>query len=180
MSRVAKNPIVLPKGVELTIEQESMSIKGPKGLLIQHYNKLVSISRDSENPDKILFERALNHPKAWAQAGTARALMKNMIEGVTNGFSKTSELVGVGYRVQVNGSKVNLSLGYSHPIEYTLPEGITAEAATNTSLTIKGIDKQLVGQVSAVIRAMRKPEPYKGKGIRYAGEVIKRKEAKKK
>lgn len=180
MSRVAKNPIVLPKGVELTIEPESMSVKGPKGTLVQHYHRFVLISRDTEDANKVLFSEAVDHPDAWAHAGTARALMNNMVKGVTEGFSKTSEFVGVGYRVQVAGTKLNLSLGYSHPVEYQLPEGISAEAPTNTTLIIKGINKQLVGQVSAEIRQFRKPEPYKGKGIRYAGENVARKEAKKK
>lgn len=180
MSRVAKKPVVLPKGVELTIEPESIQINGPKGTLVQHYHRFVQISRDAENDNVILFAEAVKHPDAWAHAGTARALMNNMVKGVTEGFSKTSEFVGVGYRVQVSGTKLNLSLGYSHPIEYQLPEGISAEAPTNTTLIIKGINKQLVGQVSAEIREMRKPEPYKGKGIRYAGENIVRKEAKKK
>lgn len=180
MSRVAKKPVLLPKGVELVVENECLNIKGPMGQLRQHINKLVKVSRDAENPDLVVFSEAANHPDAWAHAGTARALLNNMVQGVTTGFSKASELVGVGYRVQVSGKVLTLSLGYSQPVEYVLPEGVTAEAPSNTSLIIKGIDKQLVGQVSAEIRSLRPPEPYKGKGIRYVGEVIARKEAKKK
>lgn len=180
MSRVAKAPILLPANVEIAIDKESVTIKGPKGSLTQHCNKLVSISKSEDNGNKIVFKPASNDPNAWAQAGTARALVKNMIHGVTTGFDLTLELVGVGYRAQAKGKSVTLSLGFSHPIEYDLPEGVAVETPSNTTIILKGIDKQLIGQVASEIRAFRPPEPYKGKGVKYAGEVIIRKEAKKK
>lgn len=180
MSRVAKAPITLPGNVELTVAKDSMTIKGPKGVLTQHVNKLVSITRDSDNSNVILFNPAKSDPNAWAQAGTTRALLNNMVKGVTDGFTVTLELVGVGYRAQSQGKVVNLSLGFSHPIEYSLPEGIVVETPNNTTIILRGIDKQLLGQVASEIRAFRPPEPYKGKGVKYAGESITRKEAKKK
>ena len=180
MSRVAKAPIQLPSNVELTINDTTLSVKGPKGALVQHYNKNVAITRDENDQNKIRFNPASNDPKAWAHAGTMRALTHNMVKGVTEGFTITLELVGVGYRVQVNNKTVVLSLGYSHPIDYTLPEKVTAEAPTVTSLVLRSIDKQLLGQVASEVRAFRPPEPYKGKGVKYSGEVILRKEAKKK
>lgn len=177
MSRVAKAPIVLPANVELTINENSITVKGPKGSLEQHYNKLVEINKDSQN---VTFQPASNDPNAWAHAGTARALLNNMVKGVTEGFNVTLELVGVGYRAQASAKSVNLSLGFSHPIDYSLPTGVTVETPNNTTIVIRGIDKQLLGQVASEIRAFRPPEPYKGKGVRRAGEVIIRKEAKKK
>ena len=180
MSRVAKAPITLPGNVELTVTQDSMSIKGPKGTLTQHYNKLVAITRDSDNSNVILFNPAKTDPDAWAQAGTARALLNNMVKGVTEGFSVTLELVGVGYRAQSQGKTINLSLGFSHPVEYSLPTGVDVETPNNTTIILRGIDKQRLGQVASEIRAFRPPEPYKGKGVKYAGETIARKEAKKK
>lgn len=177
MSRVAKAPITLPANVTFTIENDSLIVKGPKGSATHQYNKLVSVDK-SENV--ITFKPASNDPMAWAQAGTTRALVHNMVHGVTQGFSITLELVGVGYRAQSKGNSVSLSLGFSHPIEYTLPEGVQAETPTVTSIVLTSIDKQRVGQVASEIRAFRPPEPYKGKGIKYAGEVIIRKEAKKK
>ena len=180
MSRVAKAPITLPGNVELTVTQDSMSIKGPKGILTQHYNKLVAITRDSDNSNVILFNPAKTDPQAWAQAGTARALLNNMVKGVTEGFSVTLELVGVGYRAQSQGKTINLSLGFSHPVEYSLPAGVDVETPNNTTIILRGIDKQRLGQVASEIRAFRPPEPYKGKGVKYAGETIARKEAKKK
>lgn len=180
MSRVAKAPITLPGNVELTVTQDSMTIKGPKGALTQHFNKLVSITRDSDNSNVILFKPAKSDPDAWAQAGTARALLNNMLKGVTEGFSITLELVGVGYRAQSQGKVINLSLGFSHPVEYILPEGVVVETPNNTTIILRGIDKQRLGQVASEIRAFRPPEPYKGKGVKYAGETIVRKEAKKK
>jgi len=178
MSRVAKAPIALPPNVTLTIEDDSLVVKGPKGSVTYRCNKLVSIANSKDNI--ITFKPASNDPMAWAQAGTARALVNNMVHGVTQGFSITLELVGVGYRAQSKGTVISLSLGFSHPIEYTLPEGVHAETPTVTSIVLTGIDKQRVGQVASEIRAFRPPEPYKGKGIKYAGEVIVRKEAKKK
>jgi large subunit ribosomal protein L6 len=180
MSRVAKAPILLPANVELTIGKESVTIKGPKGTLTQHCNKLVSVTKCDKNDNQVIFKPASNDPNAWAQAGTARALVQNMVRGVTEGFSVTLELVGVGYRAQAKGKAVSLSLGFSHPIEYDLPEGIIVETPNNTTIVLKGIDKQLIGQVASEIRAFRPPEPYKGKGVKYAGETIVRKEAKKK
>lgn len=178
MSRVAKAPIVLPSNVELTVGKETVTVKGPKGTLTQHCNKLVKVSKTDNN--EVKFEPASNDPNAWAQAGTARALVNNMVKGVTNGFELTLELVGVGYRAQAKGKSVSLSLGFSHPVEHMLPEGVTAETPSNTVVLLKSIDKQLLGQVAAKIRGYRPPEPYKGKGVKYAGEQIVRKEAKKK
>lgn len=180
MSRVAKAPVQLPANVEITVERDTLTVKGPKGSLVQHYNKHVSVSKCEEDNTKVLFKPASNDPNSWAHAGTVRALVSNMVKGVTNGFDITLELVGVGYRAQASGKSVNLSLGFSHPIEYHLPEGVSVETPNNTTITIRGIDKQLLGQVASEIRAFRPPEPYKGKGIKYAGEIIIRKEAKKK
>jgi len=180
MSRVAKAPVLLPAGVELTLSDECMVVKGPKGKLTQQFNKLVSITRDEQAADKIIFAPASSDPAGWAQAGTARALLSNMVKGVTDGFAVTLELVGVGYRAQSSGNVVNLSLGFSHPVEYVLPEGVAVETPNNTTIIVRGIDKQLLGQVASEIRAFRPPEPYKGKGVKYAGESIARKEAKKK
>lgn len=178
MSRVAKADIVLPKNVEISIGKNEITVKGPKGTLTQHCNKLVSVMKTEEN--SIQFRPSANDQNAWAQAGTVRALVNNMIHGVTNGFELVLELVGVGYRAQAKGDVVGLSLGFSHPIEYKLPAGVTAETPSNTTILLKSIDKQRLGQVASEIRAFRPPEPYKGKGVRYAGEVIVLKEAKKK
>jgi len=180
MSRVAKAPVLLPANVELKIEKTELTVKGPKGSLTQKYNHLVNVSISDTNPNEVIFKPASNDPNAWAQAGTARALVQNMVVGVTNGFDRTLELVGVGYRAQAKGTSVSLSLGFSHPVEYDLPEGVVAETPNNTTIILKGIDKQRIGQVASEIRAFRPPEPYKGKGVKYAGEVIVRKEAKKK
>lgn len=174
MSRVAKAPIQLPNGVECNITDTAISVKGPKGNLSMKPLLGVSIKQDdgslsfsADRPDNIKF------------AGTTRALMANMILGVTEGFERKLQLVGVGYRAQVQGKKINLQLGFSHPVEYDLPEGVTAETPAPTEIIIKGADKQLVSQVAAKIRSLRPPEPYKGKGVRYVGEHIIRKEAKK-
>jgi large subunit ribosomal protein L6 len=180
MSRVAKAPILLPANVELSVGKESITVKGPKGTLTQHCNKLVGVSKSEENASLIIFKPASNDPNAWAQAGTARALVRNMVLGVTTGFDLTLELVGVGYRAQAKTNSVSLSLGFSHSIEYDLPNGVVVETPNNTTIILRGIDKQLIGQVASEIRAFRPPEPYKGKGVKYAGEVIMRKEAKKK
>ncbi|WED42621.1 50S ribosomal protein L6 [Legionella cardiaca] len=180
MSRVAKAPIHLPANVELAIGKDTLTVKGPKGSLVQHYNKLVSVTKSEDNNSKILFKPASNDPNAWAHAGTVRALVNNMVKGVTTGFDLTLELVGVGYRAQASNKAVTLSLGFSHPVEYSLPQGVTVETPNNTTIIIRGIDKQLLGQVASEIRGFRPPEPYKGKGVRYAGEIIIRKEAKKK
>ncbi|WP_028388522.1 50S ribosomal protein L6 [Legionella fairfieldensis] len=180
MSRVAKAPIRLPANVELNVGKEVLTVKGPKGSLEQHYNKHVSISKSKDDDNVILFKPASKEPNAWAHAGTVRALVNNMIKGVTNGFERTLELVGVGYRAQTGNKELVLSVGYSHPIHYPLPQGVTVETPNNTTVIIRSIDKQLLGQVASEIRSFRPPEPYKGKGIKYAGEVIARKEAKKK
>jgi len=179
MSRVAKAPITLPSGVNFSLEENMVTIKGPKGSLTQRLNSLVSISAE-DNSNVITFKPSANDPQAWAQAGTARAVVNNMIIGVTDGFSVTLELVGVGYRAQSKGTSITLSLGFSHPIEYNLPDGVIAETPSVTTVILRSIDKQRVGQVAAEIRAFRPPEPYKGKGVKYANETIIRKEAKKK
>lgn len=179
MSRVAKAPVVHAANVEITLAEGSITVKGPKGTLTQNINRLVSITK-SKDLNQLEFAPAANDPKAWAQAGTARALVSNMVHGVTEGFIVTLELVGVGYRAQAKDKSITLSLGFSHPIEYDLPNGVSVETPSNTVIILKGVDKQILGQVASEIRAFRPPEPYKGKGVRYAGEVVARKEAKKK
>ncbi|KTD61042.1 50S ribosomal protein L6 [Legionella shakespearei] len=179
MSRVAKAPVVHPANVDVTFADGTITIKGPKGTLTQKINRLVSITKNKES-NQLEFAPAANDPKAWAQAGTARALVSNMVHGVTEGFTITLELVGVGYRAQAKDQSISLSLGFSHPVEYELPKGVAVETPNNTTIILKGVDKQILGQVASEIRAFRPPEPYKGKGVRYAGEVIVRKEAKKK
>lgn len=177
MSRVAKNPITIPGGVEVTIKNQNVSVKGPKGTLAREINDLVAIKQE----DNVLtFAPAAEAPGAWAQAGTARALLNNMVTGVTQGFEKKLQLVGVGYRAQAQGKTLNLTLGFSHPVNFAVPEGITIETPSQTEILVKGTDKQAVGQVAANIRGYRPPEPYKGKGVRYADERIVLKEAKKK
>lgn len=177
MSRVAKAPIVIPAGVEVKLNGQEISIKGRKGELSRVIHPYVEVKQE-ENALK--FAPANNESTAWAQAGTARALINSMVVGVTDGFTKKLQLVGVGYRAQVKGNVVALALGYSHPIEHTLPQGVVAECPTQTEIVLQSIDKQLIGQVAADLRAYRKPEPYKGKGVRYADEVVRTKEAKKK
>jgi large subunit ribosomal protein L6 len=174
MSRVAKQPISLPKGVELTVGNDSISVKGPKGTLSVHQLPGVTVAVDSGVVNIGLVEGA-----ADKFAGTARALLANMITGVSTGYERKLELVGVGYRVAMQGKSLNLSLGFSHPVVFDAPEGISIETPTQTEVLIKGADKQAVGQVAAKIRGLRPPEPYKGKGVRYAGEKITLKEAKK-
>ena len=177
MSRVAKMPIVLPAGAEVTITPISIVVKGPLGSLSQTLTDSVRI----ENGDGVLsFVAANNSREANAMSGTLRALVNNMVTGVTKGFERKLTLVGVGYKAQVQGDKLNLSLGFSHPILHQMPEGVKCDATTPTEILIKGIDKQKVGQVAAEVRAYRKPEPYKGKGVRYSDEVVKIKETKKK
>ena len=174
MSRVAKKTINLPKGVELKAAADGVSVKGPKGTLSIHALPGVSIKVDGEAVNIQLAEGADDK-----FGGTARALLANMVKGVSEGYERKLELVGVGYRVAMAGKALNLSLGYSHPIVFNAPEGISFEAPTQTEILIKGTDKQRVGEVAAKIRAFRPPEPYKGKGVRYAGEKITLKEAKK-
>ena len=177
MSRIAKNPITLPAGVEVKVDGSNVSVKGSKGQLSMRLHDLVQVDQSDST---INMKWDSNNKKAIAQAGTARANIANMVTGVSVGFEKKLTLVGVGYRAQVKGRVLNLSLGFSHPIEFTMPEGIDIEATSQTDLVVKGIDKQLVGAVSADIRAYRPPEPYKGKGVKYADEHIVRKDAKKK
>lgn len=178
MSRVAKSPIGLPDGVEIKTEGDQVTVKGSKGSLSLELNSLVELK--VEDGSATVAPRDDQDRKAWAMAGTFRSLVNNMVEGVTKGYERKLELVGVGYRAQAQGNSVNLTLGFSHPVVHQLPEGVTAETPSNTELVLKGIDKQVIGQVAAEIRAYRPPEPYKGKGVRYAGEYIRRKEAKKK
>lgn len=180
MSRVAKAPVLFPENVEITLTDSEIQVKGQLGTLKQRKHPLVLITKSDESGGQLQFSPAASEPTAWAQSGTMRSLVNNMIIGVTTGFEVKLELVGVGYRAASNGHSLSLSLGFSHPVEYALPEGVTAELPNNTTIVLKSADKQLVGQVGAEIRAYRRPEPYKGKGIKYAGEIINRKETKKK
>jgi large subunit ribosomal protein L6 len=177
MSRVAKMPIQLPKGVEISASGQQATVKGPKGTLEHTIHALVEMVRDG---NELTFSARDESQAANALAGTTRALVNNLVVGVSEGFQRKLELVGVGYRAQAKGKMLNLTLGFSHPVDYELPEGVTAETPSQTEILIKGCDKQKVGQVAAEIRAYRPPEPYKGKGVRYSDEVVVRKEAKKK
>ncbi len=177
MSRIAKYPVELPKGVEFMLSDSEVSVKGPLGTLKQALLPAVMIERDGEKLQCRAVEGGVN---AGAMSGTMRALLNNMVIGVTKGFEKKLTLVGVGYRAQAQGAKLNLTLGFSHPVVHDMPNGIKVETPTQTEILIKGIDKQVVGQVAAEIRAYRSPEPYKGKGVRYADEVVAIKETKKK
>ena len=174
MSRVAKKPITLPKGVELTVAADAISVKGPKGTLSVHHLPGVSVTVDNGVATISLAEGTDDK-----FGGTARALLANMVQGVFAGYERKLELVGVGYRVAMQGKSLNLSLGFSHPVVFEAPEGISIETPTQTEVLIKGFDKQRVGEVAAKIRSFRPPEPYKGKGVRYSGEKITLKEAKK-
>lgn len=173
MSRIGKNPIEIPQGVEVKIEDHIVTVKGPKGTLTQEFLKDVNIAVED---NKILV--TLTNEKSGNIHGLTRTLISNMVIGVTNGFEKALEINGIGYRAQKQGKKLVLTLGYSHPVEVEEPEGITIEVPAQNSIIVKGIDKQLVGQVAADIREYRLPEPYKGKGIKYVGEHIRRKEGK--
>ncbi len=177
MSRVAKNPVVLPAGVEVKFNGQHVTVKGAKGQLEHTVHDAVEVKLEE---NALTFEPREGFEKANAQAGTARALLNNMVIGVSAGFEKKLQLVGVGYRAKAAGKTLDLSLGFSHPVNFEVPAGIEIETPSNTDIVVKGIDKQLVGQVAANIRAYRRPEPYKGKGVRYADEVVRRKEAKKK
>ena len=174
MSRIAKAPIELPSGVELKVEGDSVKVKGPMGNLALRLHPNVSVEKEDNN---FLVKPASNSD--IPMAGTYRSLVGNMVVGVSDGFVKKLALVGVGYRAQVQGSKLTLALGFSHPVEYNAPEGVTIEVPSQTEILVKGCDKQKVGQVASEIRAFRPPEPYKGKGVRYADERVIRKEAKK-
>ncbi|MFO8024797.1 50S ribosomal protein L6 [Thiohalophilus sp.] len=169
--------ISIPKGVEVSINDQHVSVKGSKGTMEHSVHPVVEIVQEETSLNFLPREKG---PAAIAQSGTARAVVNNLMQGVSEGFEKKLELVGVGYRAQAQGKVLNLTLGFSHPINYELPEGITAETPSQTEVVIRGIDKQQVGQVAAEIRGYRPPEPYKGKGVKYADERIIRKEAKKK
>ncbi len=176
MSRIANNPIPVPAGVEIVLSGQDLNIKGGKGQLSMRLHDLVTIKQE----DNELKVATTGDREAVAIAGTTRSLVNNMVVGVSTGWEKKLTLQGVGYRAQAQGNKLTLQLGFSHPVEYTLPEGIEAATPSQTEVIISGVDKQKVGQVSAEIRAFRPPEPYKGKGVRYSDEFVRRKEAKKK
>lgn len=177
MSRVAKAPVAIPAGVEVKLNGQEITVKGGKGELSRVINDAVVVAQEENN---LTFTPVEGVAKSNAQAGTARALVNNMVVGVTAGFTKKLILKGVGYRAAVKGTSVSLTLGFSHPVEHALPEGIKAECPSQTEIVLTGCDKQLVGQVAADIRSYREPEPYKGKGVRYADEYVRTKEAKKK
>jgi large subunit ribosomal protein L6 len=177
MSRVGKNPVPVPANVEVALSTSEVTVKGPLGTL---RHNLVSDIRVEREGDSLLIKPANDSKQANAMSGTMRALLANMVRGVTSGFERKLTLVGVGYRAQAAGDVLNLTLGFSHPVAHQMPEGVKVETPTQTEIVIKGIDKQQVGQVAADVRAYRKPEPYKGKGVRYADEKIVLKETKKK
>ncbi|MFQ5982208.1 MAG: 50S ribosomal protein L6 [Woeseiaceae bacterium] len=177
MSRVAKEPVEVPQGVEFSHSGTSVTVKGAKGSLSMELNSEVELSQED---NKLTVKARSGSRFATAISGTTRALLANMVRGVTDGFEKKLELVGVGYRAQSQGGKLNLTLGFSHPVVFDVPEGITVETPSQTEVVVRGTDKQLVGQVAAEIRRFRPPEPYKGKGVRYADERVVMKEAKKK
>ena len=177
MSRVAKNPVVIPAKVEVALTADSIAVSGPLGKVSHFLTSDVTISREG---DSLQVAAANDSQQSRAMSGTMRALLANMVQGVSQGFTRKLNLVGVGYKAQAQGAALNLDLGYSHPISHKMPAGITVETPTQTEIVIKGVDKQVVGQVAAQIRAYRKPEPYKGKGVRYSDEVVIIKETKKK
>ena len=176
MSRVGKKPIYLPEGVEVTLAPPSVTVKGPNGTLTTQINEIVTIKQEEVDGKKAIVATIPDETNVGqnAQWGTARAVINNLVEGVTNGFKKSLEVVGVGYRVSASGDTIVLNVGYSHEVKYQLPEGIKADVEKNT-ITLSGASKQVLGQVAAEIRKIRKPEPYKGKGIKYVDEVIRRK-----
>jgi large subunit ribosomal protein L6 len=177
MSRIAKYPVPLPKGVEVTLAAGQISVKGPLGTIARPADPNVEVKKEGES---IIFKALGNSNHANAMSGTVRALVANMVTGVTKGFEKKLALVGVGFRAQAQGDKLNLTLGFSHPVVHQMPKGVKVATPTQTEIVITGVDKQLVGQVAAEVRAHRSPEPYKGKGVRYSDEVIVLKETKKK
>ena len=179
MSRIGRKPIEIPKGVQVSITKDSVSVKGPKGTLSLKRHKDIEIkqTQDEDKKDVLVFERKGNLGAERAAHGLMRALVGNMLTGVTQGFTRQLEINGVGYKAEIKGSKIVLSLGYSHPVEYTLPEGITAKVDKNL-LILSGIDRQALGAASAKIRSFRAPEPYKGKGVKYVEEQIQRKAGK--
>ena len=172
MSRVGKAPVAVPQGVDVAIKEDQISVKGTGGTLQLALNKLVKVSNES---GKLTFIPVDESREANAMSGTMRQLVNNMVQGVTKGFEKKLNLVGVGYRAAAQGNKLNLQVGYSHPVNIEMPAGITVATATPTEIVVKGADRQRVGQLAAEIRAVRPPEPYKGKGIRYEGEYVRRK-----
>ncbi|MFZ5483175.1 MAG: 50S ribosomal protein L6 [Pseudomonadota bacterium] len=177
MSRVAKNPIPVPAGVEINLNAGVVTVKGPQGTLTHAVHALVTVQQAD---GQLKIAPANDSVAANALSGTTRAVLANMVHGVAKGFERKLNLVGVGYRAQAQGNKLSLSLGFSHPVEHTMPEGVKVETPTQTEILIKGADKQKVGQVAADVRAYRPPEPYKGKGVRYSDEVVSLKETKKK
>ena len=177
MSRVGKMPITVPQGVDVSITAEQISVKGALGTLVRPANKLVNVTNDA---GKLSFVPANDSADADAMSGTVRALVANMVNGVSKGFERKLNLVGVGFRAQAQGQKLNLQIGFSHPVGKDMPDGVKVECPTQTEIVIKGSDRQVVGQIAAEVRAIRPPEPYKGKGIRYVGEKVTIKETKKK
>lgn len=177
MSRIAKNPVVLPNGVEASVSTTDITIKGPLGSMTQFILPDVCVIREG---DALVCSAIQGSVRGSAMSGTMRALVSNMVTGVTKGFERKLNLVGVGYKAQAQGDKLNLSLGFSHPVVHQMPAGIKVETPTPTEIMIKGVDRQRVGQVAAEVRAYRSPEPYKGKGVRYSDEVVVIKETKKK
>ncbi|UOP04222.1 50S ribosomal protein L6 [Conchiformibius kuhniae] len=177
MSRVAKNPVTVPAGVEVNFGTDVLTVKGKNGALSLPLTAAVKVEL---NDGALTFAAADESKHARAMSGTVRALVANMVKGVSEGFEKKLQLIGVGYRAQAQGNKLNLALGFSHPIEYEMPAGVSVQTPTQTEIVLSGADKQVIGQAAAEIRAFRPPEPYKGKGVRYVGEVVVMKEAKKK
>lgn len=177
MSRVGKQPVAIPSGVDIKIDDNQVAVKGSKGQLSLKLHPYTLVEVTDNN---LQVKPVKENPDHWAMCGTMRALINNMVIGVSAGFEKKLQLVGVGYRAQAQGQKLNLALGFSHPVEFNVPQGITVETPSQTEIMIRGADKQLVGEVAAKIRAYRPPEPYKGKGVRYADERVIMKEAKKK
>lgn len=177
MSRVAKNPVAIPAGVEVQLAGDLIEVKGPLGTLSQATSPFVQVTQQS---NELQFAPADSSIRANAMSGTMRALLANMVQGVSKGFERKLLLVGVGYRAQAAGDTLNLTLGFSHPVAHKMPEGIKVETPTQTEIIIKGMDRQKVGQVAADVRSYRRPEPYKGKGVRYSDEVVVIKETKKK
>ena len=177
MSRVGKMPIAIPDGASISISDGVITVKGALGTLSRNLSLHVKVKEEDKN---LIVEPANDSREAQAMWGTTRALVNNMVEGVTKGFERRLTLVGVGFRAQAQGDTLNMSLGFSHPVSHKMPEGVKCETPSQTEIVLKGIDKQIVGQVAAEVRAYRAPEPYKGKGVRYADEVVKLKETKKK
>ena len=177
MSRVGKMPVAIPQGVDVAITAEQISVKGALGTLVQQQNALVNVKTED---GKVVFAPANESAEANAMSGTLRNLVNNMVTGVSKGFEKKLQLVGVGFRAQAQGNKLNLQIGFSHPVSFDMPAGIKVETPSQTEILIKGSDRQVVGQIAAEVRAVRPPEPYKGKGIRYSDETVVIKETKKK